>query len=1591
MNKRGMLSLLLTICCLTALIGCSGGSSSNSTGTTNPSNGPNNSSGDVAHGAASQVTVPDLTGLTPTAAASTLSNHNLILGSITNVDSATVPAGAIVAQNPPVGTLISSGSSVYPFISLGPPPGGYQLGVTSLPPTVAVVGKTLQYQLVATSSDRSTLAFSLNSAPAGMTIDATTGLLAWTPGPGQGGDQTVTVVAQDSTGQVSQNFTLSVFDTRQVVSAFITAAAGGTIIVNDSTSRINGLTITIPPGALNADKNFAVSELISPPTLGGTRHFLMKGFVVEPDGIALSKPATVTIPYDPNEFDTSQGIPLEGFLGVDYVNTTKGELIGLTDFSVDTVNHWLVGTIPHFSVYLLTNSARLCPPPLTTTETTTDCPNDYATSIETNKLPVILVHGFQFSLFPTFTSMGDESTWGNLRYMLKALDHGGSNRLDAWRFDWDTKTSTFEMSAGYLSMAIGYIKITSGKSEVNLVAHSFGGILVRTYLQGFGDAGGYNGDVNKVMTIGTPHQGIGFGYSTGLANECVLGSMSWLLPSPLPYYETCHEMAADNSGYYGEGIFIRQLNHQLSPSSATALPALHSPEMPQYDIIVGERNAPGSPEITDDGLISVAGAALCSADPSACDSSVPHRSIQVETITGLCHSPALIGLARPCSNATTMPMVHVLNETHPLWNKICTFLGGSDCLPPAVPNGLTVTVVSPSQLNLSWAANTEGDLAGYKIYRNGNLLSTVTGSVMTDTGLSPSTHYCYTILAYDMADNQSAQSSPSCATTLAVPDITAPAIPTNLTATAVSSSQINLSWTANTESDLAGYKIYKSGLYLKDVSANSTSDNGLIPSSQYCYTVAAYDFTGNVSAQTAQICATTLAIGSPPPPNNVTSVSGDAQVTMSWGAVPNATSYNLYWSTNSPVSKATGNKIAGVTSPYVHLGLTNGVIYYYVVTAANGNGESAESGEVAAKPTAGWSTARLAITETATPDPVRPGEKVLYTITATNLTSTLAGMAITATVPDRTTVAAVDRDGGSCGTLDVCPAGSTITWAFSSVIGGGQSRTVTFSALVDPSSPPADGTILHSVSAVSSSIATGRASAAADVVVKSMPPMMLGLVDGPDPTLPVTPLTYTLTYSNPRNVATSPTTVLSMTVPTGTSFASASPGYSVVGNTVKWTVGALAPGASGQSLLVVQVDASAADGSIVLGTADLYDSASFVSLARATAGTAVTSTPAMAITQSATPDPVMPGEKVLYTITATNRTSTLAGMAITATVPDRTTVAAVDRDGGSCGTLDVCPAGSTITWVFPSTMGGGQSKTVTFSSLVDPSSPPADGTVLHSVAAVSSSIAAGGASAAADVVVKSMPPMMLGLVDGPDPTLPGTSLTYTLTYSNPRNVATSPTTVLSMTVPTGTSFVSASPGYSVVGNIVKWTVGALAPGASGQSQLVVQVDASAADGSIVLGTADLYDSANSVSLARATVGTAVTRTPAMAITQSASPDPVMPGEKVLYTITATNLTSTLASMGITATVPDHTKVAAADRSGGNCNNLDVCPPGSTISWSFGTTTGLGQSKTVTFSALVDPSSPPANGTILHSVAAVSSSIAAGGASAMADVRVNSGP
>ncbi|MFG2043642.1 glycosyl hydrolase family 18 protein [Dactylosporangium sp. NPDC048998] len=191
--------------------------------------------------------------------------------------------------------------------------------------------------------------------------------------------------------------------------------------------------------------------------------------------------------------------------------------------------------------------------------------------------------------------------------------------------------------------------------------------------------------------------------------------------------------------------------------------------------------------------------------------------------------------------------------------------GGGDTTPPSVPSNLTVTGTTSSSVSLSWGASTDNvGVTGYDVYRGSTLVTTVTGTSYTNTGLAASTTYTYTVKARDAAGNVSGASNQVSATTQSSGggDTTPPTVPSNLTVTGTTSSSVSLSWGASTDNvGVTGYDVLRGGTTITTVSGTSYTDTGLAASTTYTYTVKARDAAGNVSGASNQVSATTQSGG----------------------------------------------------------------------------------------------------------------------------------------------------------------------------------------------------------------------------------------------------------------------------------------------------------------------------------------------------------------------------------------------------------------------------------------------------------------------------------------------------------------------------------------------------------------------------------------------------------------------------------------------------------------------------------------------------------------------------------------------------------
>jgi hypothetical protein len=192
------------------------------------------------------------------------------------------------------------------------------------------------------------------------------------------------------------------------------------------------------------------------------------------------------------------------------------------------------------------------------------------------------------------------------------------------------------------------------------------------------------------------------------------------------------------------------------------------------------------------------------------------------------------------------------------WKKMT--VAGSDTQAPSVPANFAAQP-GYGNMSLTWSASTDNvGVAGYKIFRDGTVLTMTSGPSYDDLALVAATTYTYAIAAFDASGNISAYKTIA-ATTLAGPDRTPPSVPVNVAARGVSTSRIHLSWSPSTDNQtVGGYLVYRGisptslSVYGK-TSTNSFDDTQVLFSIPFYYTVAAYDVSGNYSAQSVMVSA----------------------------------------------------------------------------------------------------------------------------------------------------------------------------------------------------------------------------------------------------------------------------------------------------------------------------------------------------------------------------------------------------------------------------------------------------------------------------------------------------------------------------------------------------------------------------------------------------------------------------------------------------------------------------------------------------------------------------------------------------------------
>ncbi|OLN32081.1 cell wall-binding repeat-containing protein [Desulfosporosinus metallidurans] len=266
---------------------------------------------------------------------------------------------------------------------------------------------------------------------------------------------------------------------------------------------------------------------------------------------------------------------------------------------------------------------------------------------------------------------------------------------------------------------------------------------------------------------------------------------------------------------------------------------------------------------------------------------------------------------------------------------------------PSAPTNLTATVASSSLIYLKW--DPVSDASYYYVYRASSSsgtytnIGTVTTTNYSDASLSIDTTYYYKVKAVNSSDSSSF-SAKAYATT-SQPD-GVPDTPADLTATAASSTQIDLTW------DPVSYAVYyyvyratsSSGTYtnITTVTTSNFSDTSVSVGTTYYYKVQAVNSFGSSSYSSKVSANTTDSVGDLSAPTALTAtVVNSTQINLTWKAVSSALYYYVYRSTSS---SGTYTMIGTSTSAkYNDTSISIEDTYYYKVKATNGSDSSSYS------------------------------------------------------------------------------------------------------------------------------------------------------------------------------------------------------------------------------------------------------------------------------------------------------------------------------------------------------------------------------------------------------------------------------------------------------------------------------------------------------------------------------------------------------------------------------------------------------------------------------------------------------------------------
>ena len=641
--------------------------------------------------------------------------------------------------------------------------------------------------------------------------------------------------------------------------------------------------------------------------------------------------------------------------------------------------------------------------------------------------------------------------------------------------------------------------------------------------------------------------------------------------------------------------------------------------------------------------------------------------------------------------------------------------------------------------------------------------------------------------------------------------------------------------------------------------------------------------------------------------------------------------------------------------------------------------------------------ADIAVTKTDSPDPVFAGNNITYTINLQNNGPAAAGSAtLQDAVPVNTTLVSVTTPAGWTRT-DVVPAGGTGTIAFSkaSVANG---EMATFTIVVKVNSNTASGTtITNSATGASANSDPDNSNntGTATTTVNTQADLTVTKTDSPDPVNAGANITYTVTVTN-NGPSDAQSVTLSDAVPTDTTLVSASTpaGWTRTDSvpaggtgTLGYSKATVAAGESAVFTIVVNVNASTAQGTTITNSATVATTTSDPTSGNntATATTTVNAQADLAVTKSDSPDPVTAGNALTYTINFINNGPSNAQMVtLMDAVPAGTTFVSVTTPAGWTRIDSVVAGGTgTISFTKATTAPG---ETATFTMVVNVNSSAANGSTITNNAVAASTTTdptPGNNTGTSTTTVNASADLAVTKTDSPDPTFAGGNITYTINLQN-NGPSDAQSVTLQDATPANTVFISAvtPAGWTRTDSLITGQTGtvafskaSVAAAETATFTIVVQVNSNTSPGTITnsaTAASTTTDPNNSNNTGTAT--TSVQLDADLAVTKSDSPDPVVAGTNLTYTIGFTNNgPSDAQSVTLQDAVPANTTFVSVTTPAG-WTRTDSVPPGGTGTITFTKPTAI-SGETATFTMVVNVNANTANGSTITNSATAGSTTA----------------